>query len=669
MVSDATRLKRTTLAICLILAGALLLRVINLDADPSALISRDVITDEGWWAHNARNAILYGQWRIDDYNLGLYSAYLYNALLHFIFETFGISFATMRMLSAITGWLTVVLLVLLVRREISGRAALLASALLGFSNLHIVYSRTGFTESMMVFFLALTLWLWSLRRTHAFFALVAGVSLGLMVVTKITAIYLVPGLVLAGVAAVIRQSVSRREALLFLSGTGVVGAAYGILFILPNFGDWLRFNLQNGSGSEWSTTPSSLFDSIPRLLASPFYAEAPVVTALTVLSLCLLVVGPSRNGLTKTIRGAGELEMTSAMLLIGYLFVLSITRYQPERRFIPALLLMVVLSAGVLEKGWASLEGFANADYQMSTVGWFTVLFLLPAIGVLEVRWPVPGPRLSVGSWVIKLIIIAGLIAIAEAMSRGRWPYRFKSRLLVASGLVFVLLFFVLSLGLISKALLLWGVNAEAWRSTDHSVLLAGSAVVVVVACGVAILWLLRDARRAVPLLLGAFILIEGIQISTWLLQPTYTLKEANVSLANTLTRDDTIVTYYETVLLSSAAKVICRSVRRGFNVDVFETASPQYIIVLRRDNWRDYALDEMPPEEWPPPARFVPTMVAGFDLCPARLRGPRFIVELYSLSPHVRRNKKASAGDTDWIEPLRAFVGDARKDNLNINR
>jgi 4-amino-4-deoxy-L-arabinose transferase-like glycosyltransferase len=642
MVSDATRGKRTTLAVCLILAAALLLRVLNLDADPSALISRDFITDEGWWAHNARNALFYGQWRIDEYNLGLYSAYLYNVLLYSTFKLFGISFTTLRMLSALGGWLTVILLFLLVRREISARAALFASALLGFSNLHILYSRTGFTESMMVFFLALTLWLWSLRRTHTFFALVAGVSIGLMVVTKITAIYLAPGLVLAVVAAVIRRSVSRREALLFLCGTGMVGAAYGILFIVPNFGDWLRFNLQNGSGSEWSTRPSSLIDSIPRLLASPFYAEAPLVTALTVLSLCLLVVGASRNGLTKTIRCAGELEMTSTMLLIGYLFFLSITRYQPERRFIPALLLMVVLSAGVLEKGWASLEGFANADHQMSAVGWFTVLFLLPAIGVLEVRWRVLGPPHSAGSWVSKVIIIAGLIAIAVALSRRRWPYRFKRTLLAASRLIFVLLFFVLSLGLIYKALLLWGLDGESWRATNHKALMAGSAVVM--ACVVVSFRLFRNGRQAARLLLGAFLFIEGIQISTWLLQPTYTLKEASTSLANTLTRDDTIVTYYETVLLSSAAKVICRSPRRGFNVDVFETSSPQYILVLRRDNWRDYALEEMPPEEWPPPAGYVPTKVAGFDLCPTRLRGPRFIVELYSLSPRVKRHKTFSA-------------------------
>jgi 4-amino-4-deoxy-L-arabinose transferase-like glycosyltransferase len=641
MANETKTVTKTSVVVCVVLAAALLLRVVNLDADPSAFINRDFITDEGWWAHNARNALFYGQWRIDEYNLGLYSAYLFNLLLYFVFRMVGISFTTMRLLSALGGWLTVVLLFLLVRREINARAAVFASVLITFSNLHIVYSRTGFTESVMVFFLALTLWLWSLRRTHYLFALIGGVSSGLMVVTKITAVYFIPGLLLAVAAAAIRRSVSRRETLLFLSGAGLIGAAYWVLFIVPNFGDWLRFNLQNGSGSEWSTRPSSLIDSIPRLLASPFYAEAPLITALTGLSLCLLVVGVSRNGLTKTIRSAGELEITSTMLLIGYLLILSITRYQPERRFIPALLLMVVLSAGVLERGWASLEGYLNADRQMGTVGWFTLLFLLPTIGILEVKWRVLGPPLSVGSWVPKLVIIAGLIAISVALSRGLWPFRFRRNLLGASRWILIVLFSFLSLSIIYKALLLWGLNAEAWRSAvpgDRKGFLISSAVVL--ACAGFINKSLQSRRRAASWLIGAFLLLETVQISTWLFQPTYTLKEANTFLATSLTGEDTVVTYYETLFLLSRARVICRSVRRGFNVDAFERFSPRYTLVLRRDNWRDYALEDMPIEEWPPPAGLLPAKVAGFDLCPTRLGGPRFIVELYSLNLRIRHHK-----------------------------
>ncbi len=648
MIDKKKIVSAETLAVFVILAGALVLRIVNLDSDPSALISRDFITDEGWWAHNARNAFFYGQWRIDEYNLGLYSASLYNFLLYFTFKVFGISFTTARVLSAVCGWLTVILVFDLVRREISKRAALFASALLGFSNLHILYSRTGFTESVLVFFLTLTLWLWSLRRAHSFYSLLAGVSLALMVAAKITAIYIAPGLVLAVIAAAVRKSISRRHVLLFLSGAGLAGAVYAVLFIVPNFSDWLRLNLSNGSGSEWSTNPSSLIDSIPRLIGSPFYAEAPVVTALTLLSVCLLIVGVSRNGLMRTIRAAGELEITSLMLLIGYLFFLALTRYQPERRFLPVLLFMVVISAGVVKKGWAWLKELASADYQMGAVGWFTVLFLLPVVGLLELKWRVLGPPHSAGSWVSKIIIIAGLVAIAAALSRGRWPYRFKRSLLAVSGLVFVLLFSVLSLALIYKALLLWGLDGEVGRLAvigDPKTLVAGSAVVLAI---VVVSFRRRAARHAALLLLGAFLFIEGIQISTWLFQPTYTLKEANTVLATTLTAGDTLVTYYETILLSSSARVICRSTRRGFNVDAFEKYNPQYTLILRRDNWKDFTLETMPIEEWPPPAGLASDKVASFDLCPTRLGGPRFIVELYSLSRRMKRHKAASAADSE---------------------
>src|SRR5215471_12945018 len=141
----------TYVALILILGAALFLRLIHLDADPSALVSRDFITDEGWWAHNARNAFFYGHWRIDDHNAGLYSGFLYNAFVLGAFRLLGAGLWAVRLVPALAGWLTLLVLFLLVRREVSTRAALLATGLLGFSNLHIMYSRTGFAESVVVF--------------------------------------------------------------------------------------------------------------------------------------------------------------------------------------------------------------------------------------------------------------------------------------------------------------------------------------------------------------------------------------------------------------------------------------------------------------------------------------------------------------------------------------
>ena len=623
--------RNLTLAALGILVAALLVRVIHLDADPSALLSRDFITDEGWWAHNARNALLFGEWKIDEFNQGLYSAYLYNALLYLTLKLLGVSFFSIRLVPSLAGWLSVVLVFLTVRREINSRAAIFASALLGFSNLHIIYSRIGFAESTIVFFFALMLWLWSLRSAHYCFALLSGAAFGFLLVTKVTAVYFVPGFILVVAVEAIRRTTKMKHALMFLLGSVLVGTGYAILFVLPNFREWLSVNVANGAGTEWSSGPLTFVYSTLKLLGSSFFAKAPVVTALSLVALCLLFVSMSRDGFKKAIRGASELELSSATLLIGYLLSLALTIYQPERRFLPALFLMIILAAGVLEQGWASLEQIGDAGYRMSWAGWFAVLFFLPAIGILEIKTTTA----SMWAWLFKIIIVASLIALAGAIARKRFSRQIALKLLAASKVVFLVLFSFLSLTLVYKALGLWGVDAARWRSGSTvervTIIIVGSAILAI--CTGLVIGMMRSSQWRPVWLLGAFLLIEGGQISTWLVQPSYSLRDANASLSETLTRDDTVVTYYETALVSTQARVITRSTRRGFNVDAFDKLDPRYILVLRRDNWRSYALDEMPVEEWPPPVGYSPERIAGFDLCPTRLGGPRFVVELYSIA------------------------------------
>lgn len=626
-----------TLAALGILAAALLVRVIHLDADPSALLSRDFITDEGWWAHNARNALLYGDWKIDEFNQGLYSAYLYNAVLYLTFKLLGLSFTSIRLVPALAGWLSVVLIFMTVRREINSRTAIFASVLLGFSNLHIIYSRIGFAESTIVFFLALMLWLWSLRSTHYCFALLSGAAFALMLVTKVTAIYFMPGFVLLIAVEAIRRTTKMKHALMFFSGLVVVGAGYAILFVLPNFREWLSLNVANGAGTEWASGPLTLVYSTLKLLGSSFFAKTPVVTALSLLALCLLIISLSRDGFKKSIRSAPELELSSAMLLIGNLFSLALTVYQPERRFLPALFLMTILAAGVLERGWASLEQIGDAGYRMRWAGWFAILFFLPAIGILEIKTATA----QMWVWLFKIIIVASLIVLAGAIARGRFSRRVRLKLLAASKVIFLLLFSVLSLALVYKALGLWGIEATRWRSesTVDRVRIIIIGLAILAACTGLIVGVISSRQRRPAWLLAAFLFIEGSQISTWLVQPTYSLRDANATLSETLKRDDTVVTYYETALVSTQARAITRSTRRGFNVDAFDRFDPRYILVLRRDNWRSYALDEMPVEEWPPPADYSPEKIAGFELCPTHLRGPRFEIELYRIT---RRSESA---------------------------
>jgi 4-amino-4-deoxy-L-arabinose transferase-like glycosyltransferase len=634
----------TYLLLVLILAAALLLRFIHLDADPPALISRDFITDEGWWAHNARNAFFYGHWRIDDHNAGLYSGFLYNAFVLGAFKLVGAGLWAVRLSPALAGWLTVLVLFLLVRREAGTRAALLATTLLGFSNLHIMYSRTGFAESVVVLFLALSLWFWSLKDRHTLFGVAAGICFVLMVMTKMTAVYFLPGLCLIAIAGAIRRSISRRQALLFVSGGVSAGALYGGLVVAPSFSDWLHFNLVNGSGSEWPTGLMALGGAVLKLLGSSFYSKEPLIAALALFGLCGLVVGAARDGVKETIRRASELEITAAALLIGYLMTLAITVYQPERRFIPVLFLMVILSALVLDRGWGMLAELANPGHQMSAAGWFTVLFLLPAVGILEIRSGMAGSMGLVWMLVLKASFLAGLVFLAYFISRGRWSHRFVKPVLAVSRSIFVAVFSFLIAAIVVRALALWGFGAAAWKSAlagDPKSLLV--ALTTVAAFTGLLIGFLKAGPRWRVWLLAAFLCSEAVQISTWLLQPTYTIRETNASLAELTGPDDAVVTFYETLMISSAARVIVKSPRRRLNLDVYDRFKPQFTLVLRRDNWKDYGVEDMPVEEWPPPPNLSGTVIARYDLCPARLRGPRFIAEFYKLDERAAASPRAA--------------------------
>ena len=623
----------TYLVLVLILAAALFLRFIHLDADPPALISRDFITDEGWWAHNARNAFFYGHWRIDDHNAGLYSGFLYNAFVLGAFKLFGAGLWTVRLVPALSGWLTLLVLFLLVRREVSMRAALLATGLLGFSNLHIMYSRTGFAESVVVFFLALSLWFWSLKDRHGLFGVAAGVCLVLMVMTKITGIYFLPGLCLMAIAGVVRRSISRRHAVLFVSGVVLAGTLYAGFVVAPSFSDWLNFNLINGSGSEWPTGLVPLIGAVLKLLGSSFYSKEPLIAGLALVGLCSLAAGAARNGLKEAIRSPSELEITAAALLIGYVITLAVTVYQPERRFIPVLFLMVVLSAIVIDRGCGMLADLANPNHQMSAAGWFTVLFLLPAVGILEIRPEMAGSTGLGWMLALKALCLAGLALLARGISRGKWPFRFRKQMLAVSRFIFIAVFSFLVAATVVRALTLWGfgtVGRKLVLATDPKAMVI--ALTTVAGFIGLLIGFLKARRRWRVWLVAAFFCSEAVQISTWLLQPTYTIRQANATLAGLTGPDDAVVTFYETLMFSSAARVIVKSPRRRLNLDVYDRFKPQFTLVLRRDNWKDYSIDSMPVEEWPPPPNLSGTLIARYDLCPARQRGPRFIAEFYRL-------------------------------------
>jgi 4-amino-4-deoxy-L-arabinose transferase-like glycosyltransferase len=632
------------LLVLAILILVLVFRTIHLDADPSSLISRDFITDEGWWTHNARNAIFHGQFRLDDYNLGFYSSPLYSYAIYTTLKLLGLSFTTVRLVPAICGWLTVIALFLLVRGEINTRAALFAAVLLGFSDFHIEYSRTGFVESAMVFFLSLALLLWSLRWKHVVFSFTAGVALTLMVITKITAIYLAPGLILMWAALIAKDSRNVRHVVHNLLGISLSGAVFLALYVVPNFHDWLHFNISNGSGSEWSKEPGGGLMSLVKLPGSFFNRMPPMIACLTLLAFFLFAIAVSKSGWRRALVDASEIELISGSLLVGSLIPLAFTIYQPERRLLPAVLCGVILAASVLER--ASRTGGDSLLGECEGWGWaiwFLILFFLPTVGIVKLTWAALVAPLTLRFWVFKGLVVA-LFAWTSYVVSKRLSGPAKNRLVRVFSTIFVLVFASLCLLDVNRALTLWGLD---WKTLHGSAgRISGSLIFAAIALtSLLLIWRVARLGMSRPVLLVlAFLFVEGTQISTWLFEPTYTMRDASSFFAGTLGANDTIVTLYEELLIPSAANVICRSQGRGFNLDAYERFQPDYTLILRRDNWLYHPLEQMAPDEWPPPARLATAKVATFDLCPTPGRGPRFTTELYRLDPRVRGHDKNGA-------------------------
>ena len=74
--------------VTLIFIICIILQIYNLDADPSLLKRWGDIADEGYWVHNARMKIIFGEFLSDNLNISYLGAPLYN-LLVYIFQYWG----------------------------------------------------------------------------------------------------------------------------------------------------------------------------------------------------------------------------------------------------------------------------------------------------------------------------------------------------------------------------------------------------------------------------------------------------------------------------------------------------------------------------------------------------------------------------------------------------
>jgi 4-amino-4-deoxy-L-arabinose transferase-like glycosyltransferase len=371
---------RMKIGIAVAIALTVLLRVVALSSDAYLRLSWSaaLLTDEGFYLHNARNTVLFGHPVTDDWNNALLMP-----VLHFVqvawFHLLGMGAVQARLLSVVCSLLVLGVFYLALRRAFGSAVAGISTLFLGLDHTHLLYNRMALMDTPALLPLCLALLCLILAFPSAesepngpalSVGWLIGCGLWLSVayaVRGLTAVLLPVPLI-----ALWRQGkVGRQGALWVLAGAGIGLGLYFLLWYLPNRQELLRINhyyltqqLLPGSAKHlWQNIEHALLGDT-RGMSPYLLRHTPVQTLLALLGLGAWLV--LSRGWEARARACGD-------FLVGWLVIewvlLSVINYSPSRYYVlfyPALAGLAGLGTiywsevgqlWVSHRGWCGLLG------------------------------------------------------------------------------------------------------------------------------------------------------------------------------------------------------------------------------------------------------------------------------------------------------------------------
>jgi 4-amino-4-deoxy-L-arabinose transferase-like glycosyltransferase len=250
-----------------IAALALLLRSVYPAADPPWNPSVGVVWhDEGAWVHNARNRALFGAWTLDAWN-PMYIAPVFSGLEYASFAAFGVGVRQARLVSELTGFASVILLMCGVRRIGGRESGLIAGALLATNYVYVMYDRAATMEASMVAFMVISWYAYVRAQSRAAWGWIAAASALLAYFTKASAAFYVAALGLDALISVFRPTsadddASRAGARATIAGLFAWGVLALVLFVAPNWTEYRFYNWQMSVTRKPSYDLRSLVDRV-----------------------------------------------------------------------------------------------------------------------------------------------------------------------------------------------------------------------------------------------------------------------------------------------------------------------------------------------------------------------------------------------------------------------
>lgn len=339
------------IAILLLLMVTVPSRLLHLAADPPPDIGQGVIWDEGLWAHNARVHELFGVWVVDDHNPPLAVAPLYTLTMTAAYRILGFGLAQTRMVSAIGGILTCLVLYLALRAVRSPGRSLAAGLIFSLGFHALSHQRVGFTEAYQLLWVVIGFAgvLWATRYPPSGF--IGGAGLTMAQLVKPSALILGPVVVAYWVWRALarpeRTPVPRMrwvEIGWFAGGAALVAALVAMIAI-PHWAfvwEYLAVSVEN-VGVPTRDPSIHLFGGLAHLPPSHF--------ALQSVTQILVVGAFAWKRLLESSDSEQDLVEQIAWIWLGLnLLFLSQVVSQPDRRFLLLAPPLAILTATAFER-------------------------------------------------------------------------------------------------------------------------------------------------------------------------------------------------------------------------------------------------------------------------------------------------------------------------------
>ncbi len=322
-----------------------LVRVIALDSDayPRLSWSSGLLTDEGFYLHDARNTLLFGQPSTDAWNNRLLMPALHFTQVAW-FHLLGVGAVQARLLSVLLSLLSLSVFFLALRTAFGLRVAALGTLLLGLEHPFLLYNRLALmdTPALLPLLLALLCLLGAFPRPQAQgeraglgagWLLLSGLLLALSYATRGLCALVFPAFLLA---LLWQGQAGRRGACWLLLGLGLGLGLYGLLVYLPHRQELLRLNryylsqqlIPSSFWHLWQNVEHALLGD-ERGLSPYLLRHTPVLTLLALLTL---------GGWTELRKQQSPRGQVCGDLLVCWLLsmwlLLAVVSYSPSRYYV-----------------------------------------------------------------------------------------------------------------------------------------------------------------------------------------------------------------------------------------------------------------------------------------------------------------------------------------------